>query len=135
MIRFRIIALGLSLLVSTIFVSFISEDNQYELFLDSPSSYTFKCGCEVGEVLSSTLSGDKLTVKYRYPCGGEMRYGFLEGTYDRDDNRFKGIYNTENKRFYGEINFSFNDSGEALGSWGNGAGKLEMRLKSSIKRL
>ena len=102
----------------------------HTVFLSNPTNYTFKCGCGIGEVTSASLKGNQLLVTYLYPCMGKTRKGFLEGTYDKTTNKFKGIYNTENKAFYGEMNFSFNGKGEATGTWGNGAGKVLIKLKT-----
>lgn len=99
-------------------------------FLEHPNNYTFKCGCDLGAVTNASLAdnGD-LTVDYFYPCNGKKLYGKLTGKYDRTTNQFKGIYNTENKMFYGQIEFGFNERGEANGTWGNGAGTIKMHLK------
>ena len=109
-----------------------TADN-HKIFLSNPTNYSFKCGCDIGEVSSASLRGDKLLVTYSYPCMGKIRKGLLEGTYDKTTNKFKGIYNTENKSFYGEMNFSFNDKGEATGTWGNGTGRVMMKLKNRTK--
>ena len=133
----KLIFLLLTIPTVTIMQSINSSATDNEganLFLRKPNNYTFKCGCDLGEVLEVSLSKDgEMIVKYYYMCGGKKLYGFLEGEYDRAANKFEGIYNTENKFYYGPINFTFNDKGEATGYWDNGVGTVSMLLKSSIE--
>lgn len=111
-----------------------TDNKGANLFLRSPNNYTFKCGCDLGEVLEVSLNNEsKMIVKYYYMCEGKKLYGFLEGNYDSDANKFDGIYNTESKFYYGPINFSFNEKGEAIGFWDNGVGTVSMLLKSSLE--
>ena len=97
-------------------------------FLQQPQRYGFTCGCEQGQIRSACLSGDALLIEYEYPCRGEERTGQIQAHWEQKAAKFKGTYNTQNGRFFGDIQFSFNLRGEGQGSWGQGAGSLEMKL-------
>jgi hypothetical protein len=107
-----------------------NQNNYVAIFLKKPNNYTFKCGCDLGEVLNANLKKDgAMEVNYYYMCGGKKLFGILEGNFKKEENKFVGTYNTENKYYYGPIEFSFTAKGEADGIWDKGVGKVAMHLK------
>ncbi|RNC85080.1 MAG: hypothetical protein ED556_10970 [Winogradskyella sp.] len=96
-------------------------------FLANPRKYAFKCGCEAGEIKSALLNEDStMKMTYYYMCNGKKLHGFLNGKYNSNTKKFTGIYNTENKMFYGTIKISWNAKGEGSGVWNNGAGTVSI---------
>lgn len=107
----------------------------FELFLKSPNQYNFLCtATSKGEVISATFTEDgSLAIQYTSFWEDGDHSGKVKGKYDRKSNRFRGTYKTHDGRFSGEINFSFNQKGEADGTWDNGYGKIRMHLKTPKK--
>lgn len=103
-----------------------------DLFLKAPTSYNFLCTSNSnGEVLSATMSeGGEMIVEYASYWYDGDHSGRIQGIYNRDKNLFQGVYNTNDGRFSGEINFSFNEKGEAQGTWDNGYGVINIPLKN-----
>lgn len=101
------------------------------LFVNQPTQYTMKCVCEdPGNIIGASLSANgEMIIDYVYTCYEKGYTGKLTGHYDADKHRFDGFYNTNNGMFQGETHFSFNENGEATGTWDHGAGNVEIRLK------
>ena len=107
------------------------DDKGLNVFLSSPTQYSFKCGCDPGEMKTAKLSKNgHMKMTYFYLCGGQKLNGYLEGKYDDTTKQFQGIYNTENKLYYGTISIKWNALGEGYGSWDDGrtVGSIEMKL-------
>ena len=116
-----------------------SMDNQLEIlednaglkrFMEQPSSYGFKCGCDEGKMKTVELKDNgEMQMTYYYLCGGKKLHGILMGKYDEAEQEFRGTYNTEDKLYYGSINVKWNAKGEGSGTWkGGGSGTVEMKL-------
>lgn len=107
------------------------EKQGIAIFLKDPSRYNFLCTNESrGEVLSASLRNDgTLHLTYSSFWSDGDHSGVVSGTYDRQNNIFNGSYKTHDGRFSGEINFSFNEKGEAFGSWDHGYGVIKISLK------
>lgn len=102
-----------------------------DLFLKNPTHYNFICtSTSKGEVLSASMSDNgNMTIEYASFWDDGDHSGKTEGVYDRKKNHFQGTYQTNDGRFSGEINFSFNEKGEAQGTWDNGYGVIKIPLK------
>lgn len=102
-----------------------------EVFLKKPQQYSFLCTpTSKGEVLSAKLfDSNKMEIEYASFWADGDHSGKVVGVYKRKTNHFKGVYKTNDHRFSGEINFSFNEKGEANGSWDNGYGRIRIQLK------
>jgi len=109
----------------------IQEDRGINVFLSDPTRYNFLCTDESrGDVLSASLTNEgtlRLTYSSFWPDGDHS--GHLSGWYDSEKNNFVGEYKTNDGRFAGEINFSFNEKGEAFGTWDHGYGVIKISLK------
>jgi hypothetical protein len=102
-----------------------------DVFLKDPSNYTFLCtSTSKGEVLEASITPKgELTILYESFWDDGDHSGVTKGIYNRKKNKFNGRYQTKDGRFSGEINFSFNEKGEADGSWDNGYGIIKIHLK------
>lgn len=108
------------------------ETSNATAFLKNPTHYSFKCTTEsVGEVLSATLSKEgKMTIVYQSTWKNDGDHsGILFGSYNPKTNHFEGHYKTYDGRFEGSQNLIFSENGEAQGSWDNGYGTTQIRLK------
>ncbi len=103
-----------------------------DLFLKNPTDYNFICtSTSKGEVLSASLSENgAMIIEYASFWDDGDHSGITQGNYNRKKNFFKGTYKTNDERFSGEINFSFNEKGEAQGTWDNGYGVIKIPLKN-----
>lgn len=101
-----------------------SAASGYHDFLSNPEGYTLRCGDSHSPITAVFQDGEDLVIRYRYTGIAGTPDGELRGTYDLDLNRFDGIYRSLDGQWSGEINFSFCNQREALGSWGFGEGTV-----------
>lgn len=111
--------------------SVVKEKQGVNTFLKQPSKYNFLCTeTSKGEVIDASLSeSGKMVIEYASFWEDGDHSGKAVGFYDSKKNRFNGTYKTHDGRFTGEMNFSFNEKGEATGTWDNGFGTIKIRLK------
>ncbi len=109
----------------------ITTSSGVDLFLENPANYSFICTpTSKGDVISAYLSDNgKMVIHYASFWDDGDHSGKTEGFYNREKNHFQGNYETNDGRFSGEINFSFNEKGEAQGTWDNGYGIIKIPLK------